>query len=138
MLRKWIMWLCLLLFLSFAGCVISPRRDSTTTNSGGSTNFSLAANPNSQIVAAGANASFTINVTFQNGFAGTVNLSASGVPSTMQAAFSANSVSGASGSSTLSVSTNVSTPTGTSTVIVKGADANSGASQSLNLTITVQ
>ena len=59
MLRKSIVWLCLLLFLSFAGCVISPRRDSTTTNSGGSTNFSLAANPNSQIVAAGANAIYT-------------------------------------------------------------------------------
>src|SRR5437660_3079208 len=128
MLRKWITGLCLLLFLSFAGCVISPRRSSTTTNSGGSTNFSVAANPNSQVVAAGGTASFTINVTFQNGFTGTVNLSASGVPSTMQAVFSANSVSGASGSSTLSLSTSVSTPTGTSTVSVKGADANSGAS----------
>ncbi len=124
-----------LLLLCLAGC-ISPRRDSTSTNNGGSSDFTLAVSPSTTSVTAGATATFTVNVTANNGFTGTVTLSAA-VPSTMQGTLSTTTISGGSGTATLSVTTSATAATGSSTVSVTGVEQGNGASQAANATITV-
>jgi hypothetical protein len=127
-----------LLLLIFAGCVISPRRDSSNPGTGGNASFTVSANPTTQTVAAGASASFNITVSPTNNFNGTVNLNATNVPNTMQASFSNTQVTGGTGTAQLTITTTASTPAGTSTITVTGTDASSNASQSVNVNITVQ
>jgi len=55
-----------------------------------------------------------------NGFTGTVNLSVNGLPSGAAGTFNPTSISGGSGSSTLSVTTASTTPTGTFTLTITG------------------
>jgi hypothetical protein len=132
------------LFVSFlvmallAGCVISPRRDTTGTVSGtGSSNFTLSLSPTTTSVNAGGAAAFTITVTATNGFTGTVNLSVTGVPSTMQASLSNNSITGGTGSATLTVSTASTAASGNSTVSVTGTEQDNGSTQVASATVTV-
>jgi hypothetical protein len=83
-------------------------------------NFTLSASPSSQSVTAGSTVNYTISVTPQNGFTGTVSLSVSGLPSGATDSFSPASISGGSGSSTLEIFTSASTPTGTYTLTITG------------------
>jgi PKD repeat protein len=73
--------------------------------------FSLSATPVSRTVLAGGSTTYTATVTAGTGFSGTVTFSVSGLPSGATASFNPASVN-ASGSTTLSVSTNTSTPAG--------------------------
>jgi subtilase family serine protease len=81
--------------------------------------FSVSVTPSSQTVTPGNSASYTITVASLGGFSGTVNLSASGLPSGASASFSPASVSG-SGSPSLTVTTSTTTPAGTYTVTITG------------------
>jgi regulation of enolase protein 1 (concanavalin A-like superfamily) len=86
----------------------------------GSGDFSLSASPSSQTVTAGGSTSYTGNVSPSNGFNSSVNLSVSGAPSGATGSFNPTSISGGSGSSTLSVGTALSTPAGTYTLTATG------------------
>jgi len=95
--------------------------------------FSLSASPSSQAVTAGGSTSYTASVSPSNGFNSTVNLSVSGVPSGATGSFNPASISGGSGSSTLSVGTALSTPAGTYTLTATGASG----TLSHNATVTL-
>jgi hypothetical protein len=120
------------------GCVISPRRTvGSTTGSGGSNSeFSLTVNPTSQTIPAGASGTYSVSVTGTNGFTGTVNLSASSSISGIVASFDNTSITGGSGSATLTVQT---TPTssGTATITVFASDPSNNVSQSVSVTASV-
>ncbi|MFZ3342674.1 MAG: choice-of-anchor D domain-containing protein [Terriglobales bacterium] len=94
-----------------------------------SPDFSLTANPSSVSVAQGSTATSQITVVPVNGFNGTVNLSATGLPSGVTAGFSPNPTSS---TSTLTFTASGSATKGTSTVTV------SGTSGALTNTTTIQ
>jgi hypothetical protein len=69
----------------------------------GTPDFSVAVVPGTRFIPAGSSGTFTVTVAAQNGFAGTVALSASGQPSGTAVTFTPSSIIGA-GSTTMSVS----------------------------------
>lgn len=83
------------------------------------TDFTISASPGSQTVTAGASGAYTVSIGAVNGFAGTVSLNASGLPSGATASFNPASVTN-TGSSALTISTTSTTPAGTYTVSVTG------------------
>src|SRR5215470_14492020 len=87
--------------------------------SGGNPDFTIAATPGTQTVVSGNSAAYTVTVTAQNGFTGTVGLGASGLPAGATSSFNPTSIN-ASGSSTLTVATTGATPSGSSTVSITG------------------
>jgi len=100
----------------------------------GGPDFSISATPSSQTVVAGNSTPYTVNVGALNGFSGTVNFSASGLPSGAGANFNPTSVSG-SGSSTMTVTTSTSTPAGTYTITITGASGSLSHSATVSLTV---
>jgi beta-glucanase (GH16 family) len=99
-----------------------------------SQDFTISATPGSQTVVPGGTTSYTVTATPQNGFTGTVALSASGLPSGASASFNPTSLSGSS-SSTLTVTTAASTPSGSDTLSVTGTSGS--LSHSANVVLTV-
>ncbi len=81
--------------------------------------FTITATPASQTVTVGSATTYTTTVTAQNGFSGTVALSATGLPTGVTANFNPASVS-TSGSSSVALSTSSSTPPGTYTLTFTG------------------
>ena len=81
--------------------------------------FTLSVVPASQSVVQGTATSYTVTIAAQNGFAGTVNLSASGLPAGATAIFAPAAIV-TSGSATLTVTTAAATPTGTYVLTVTG------------------
>jgi chitinase len=75
--------------------------------------------PASETVIAGRSGSYTVTITAEDGFTGSISLSASGLPSGATATFNPASVSG-SGASVLTISTSGSTPDGTYALTVIG------------------
>jgi len=122
------------------GCVISPRRTvgSTTGSGGGNSEFSVSANPTSQIITAGGSATYTISISPLNGFTGTVSLSASSSSSTIVASFDTTTITGGSGSAVLTVSTTTATPAGSATITVTATDSSKNVSQNVSVTASVQ
>jgi len=94
--------------------------------------FSLSASPTSASVAQGANVSDTITVTQQNGFSGSVALSASGLPAGVTASFSPSSTTG---TSTLTLTASGTATTGTSTVTITGTSGSLTHTTTLSLTV---
>ena len=84
--------------------------------------FSLSATPSSRTVTAGGSTSYSVTVAPVNGFSDTVNLSVSGSPAGVACSLNPASISGGSGSSTMSCTTS-STWAGTSTLAITGTDA---------------
>jgi hypothetical protein len=99
----------------------------------GSPDFTLTATPNSQTVVPGGSTTYTATVSPLNGFTGTVSLSVSGCPTGATCTFNPTSITGGSGSSTLSVSTTTSTPVGSSTLTITGTSG----SLTHNTTVTL-
>jgi len=122
------------------GCVISPRRSggSTTGSGGGNSEFSVSANPTSQIITAGASATYTISISAVNGFTGTVSLSASSSNSNIVATFDNTTISGGSGSAVLTASTTSATPAGNATITVTARDSSNSVSQNVAVTASIQ
>jgi hypothetical protein len=104
------------------------------SNSGGS-DFTISAAPGSQTVAPGGTTSYTVTVTAQNGFTGTVALNTSGLPAGASASFSPTSING-SGSSTLTVTTVSSAPPGSYTLTNTGTSGSLSHSVSLTLAVS--
>jgi Immunoglobulin domain/Abnormal spindle-like microcephaly-assoc'd, ASPM-SPD-2-Hydin len=97
--------------------------------------FTISASSSTQTVNAGSSTTYTVNVGAVNGFTGTVNLSASGLPSGATPSFSPTSVSG-SGSSTLTVTTTGSTPTGNETLTITGTSGSLTHTATVTLVVT--
>ena len=126
------------LSLLLTGCVISRNLHAgSTPNGGGSSNFSLSVTPNTLTAAAGGTATATVTVTLNNGFTGTVNLNVSGLPTGATGSLNPMSLSGASSSSTLTVSTTATTPVATTSFTVSGSDStNQTQNQTVSLAVT--
>ncbi len=122
------------------GCVISPRRTvgSTGGSGGGNSEFSISANPTSQIITAGGSATYTISISAVNGFTGTVSLSASSSDSNIIASFDNTTIIGGSGSAVLTVSTTAATPASNATITVTATDSSNNVSQNVAVTATIQ
>jgi Pro-kumamolisin, activation domain/IPT/TIG domain len=94
--------------------------------------FSLSVSPATLSVVQGASGTSTVTVLPQNGFSGSVNLSASGLPAGVTASFNPNPSTGAS---TLTLAATSSAATGTSTITISGASASLTNSSTLSLTV---
>ncbi len=107
-----------------------------TTGSGVAPNpdFSLTASPSSQSVQVGSSTNYALTITGTNGFSGSVNLSASGLPNGATASFNPSPVNG-SGTSQLTVATTGSVAPGNYPFTVT---ATSGSlTHNVNLTLVV-
>jgi uncharacterized membrane protein len=115
----------------FATGIGSGRGVTGLTASAG---FSLSSSPSSLTVDQGSGATYTVNVSYSGGFAGTVDLSASGLPTGASATFSPTSLT-APGSSTMSVTTGSGTPAGTYSITITGTSGS--VSQTATATLVV-
>ncbi len=95
--------------------------------------FSLNANPNTLSIAQGGNGQSTITVVPENGFTGSVNLSASGLPSGVTAQFNPNPTTT---TSTLTLTASGTAATGTSTVTITGTSGSLTETTTIQLTVT--
>lgn len=82
--------------------------------------FSLAASPSTQSVAAGNSTSYTITATATRNFAGHITFSVSGMPAGATVSFSPATLDGA-GTVLMTITTAISTPVGSSQITVTGA-----------------
>lgn len=96
--------------------------------------FGISVTPSSQMVVRTMSTSFSVTISSTNGFAGTVNLNVSGLPSDATASFSSLSVTG-SGSSTLTVTPALTSPPGMYTLTITGMSGS--LSHSVNVTLIV-
>lgn len=94
--------------------------------------FSLSASPATQSISRGRAATYTVTVSPQNGFSGSVSLSAAGVQSGATATFSPNP---SATSSALTVQTSRSTPVGRFTLTIAGASGSLTRSTSVGLQV---
>ena len=101
----------------------------------GVTDFSISATPSSQTVAVDGGTTYTVTIGNINGFGGTVNLSASGLPAGATAMFNPTSID-LLGSSTLTVTTTNSTPAGTYTLTITGTCGSLIHSTTVTLVVT--
>jgi hypothetical protein len=97
--------------------------------------FTISASPSSQTVVRGNGTSYTVTVTAQNGFADTVNLSASGFGGGAGGTFTPTSITG-SGSSTLSVTTTPTAATGSFPITITGTSGALTHATSTTLVVT--
>jgi hypothetical protein len=95
--------------------------------------FSLSASPSSVSVAQGASGQSVITVNPENGFTGSVNLTASGLPNGVTAQFNPNPTTS---TSTLTFTASGTATVGTSTVTVTGTSTDLTASTTIQLTVT--
>jgi subtilase family serine protease len=95
--------------------------------------YSLTATPNSLSISQSSSGTSTITVVPQDGFSGSVTLSASGLPTGVTSGFSKNPTSS---TSTLTLKANASAATGTSTVTISGVSGSLTQTTTLSLTVT--
>ena len=95
-------------------------------------NYTLSASPNSLTMTQGASGTSTITVTPQNGFNGSVSLSASGLPSGVTASFNP---TGTTGTSTLTLTASSTATTGTATVTITGFSGTLTNATTVSLTV---
>jgi hypothetical protein len=98
-------------------------------------NFAVSVSPSSETIAQKNSGTYTVTVTASPGFAGTVSLSATGLPARTTANFNPNSVAN-SGSSTLTVQVSPKAPPGTYTFTTTGTGG--GLVRSTNAILAVQ
>ena len=107
---------------NFAGC--------------GNSSYSVTASAALQSIVQGTSASYALSVSPLNGYTGTVNLSAVGLPSGATPTFTNTSVPGTGGSSTLSISIDGTVSPGTYNFTVQGNDGSSTSLTPLILVVT--
>lgn len=96
--------------------------------------FTLSMTPATLTVVQGANGTSTVNITRTGGFAGSVNLTASGMPNGVNAAFNPTDATGAT--STLTLTALPTAATGAATITIKGTSTGQG-DQTTTLALTV-
>jgi len=107
----------------------------TLTVNSGSQSFSVSAAPTSRTVTQGSSASYTATVAPSGGFAGSVTLTVSGLPTGARTTFSSNPINGGSGNSTMRVTTSSSTPTGSYTLTITGTSGSNTQSTTVTLVV---
>jgi uncharacterized membrane protein len=107
------------------------------TNCGTAPDFSVSASPASQTVVQGSPTSYTVTVAASGGFAGSVSLSVTGLPSSATATFSPTSITSGSGSSTMNVATTASTVAGNYTLTITGTSTSPSLTHSTTVTLVV-
>src|SRR6266404_4398057 len=117
-------WATFIGSFKFANCGAPPTPD-----------FSVSASPASQPVVQGSQTSYTVTVAASGGFTGSVSLGASQLPSGATATFSPTSITGGSGTSTMSVATNPRTPTGIYTLMITGSIGSLNHSTTVTLAV---
>ena len=95
--------------------------------------FTLTANPSSLSIAQGSNGQSTITVNPENGFSGSVNLGASGLPNGVTAQFNPNPTTT---TSTLTLTASGTATTGTSMVTITGTSGSLTETTTIQLTVT--
>jgi hypothetical protein len=128
--------------LTITGTSTSPSLTHSTTitlivNAAGSADFSISASPSSRTVTAGNGTSYTATVSPSGSFTGNVSLSVSGIPSGATATFSPNPITGGSGNSTISVTTNSGTPAGSYMLTITGTSTTPSLTHSTTVTLVV-
>jgi uncharacterized membrane protein len=102
-----------------------------------SANFTISGSPNSVSVVQGGNGASTITASVSGGFWAVLNLSASGMPAGVTAAFSPASIAApGSGSSTLTLTAAPTTATGAYTITVTGTGGGITHTATVALTVT--
>jgi hypothetical protein len=96
--------------------------------------FTLTSTPASQTVTAGDSTSYTVTSAPRNGFSGTITLGVSGLPAGITASYSPSSI-GATGSSTLALSTATSATSGNYDITVAGLSGAADDSTTVSLTV---
>ena len=99
---------------------------------GSGPSFFLSASPNSLSIVPGTTGTSTISVIPQNGFNGSVSLSASGLPNGVSASFTPTATSS---TSTLTFSVSSSAPASTANVVITGTSGNLISTASVTLTV---
>ena len=97
--------------------------------------FAITAMPSSQSIQPGASATYTVNITGQNGYSGVANLIATGLPSGATATFNPISVNG-TGSSQLTVTTIGATPTGSYPLTITATNGSEVHNASVTLVLS--
>ena len=105
-----------------------------TVNAAATGGYTLGMNPAALTIQQGANGTSTVNITRTGGFAGSVNLTASGLPNGVTAAFNPTDATG--NTSTLTLTASATAATGNATVTIKGT-ATGLADQTTTLALTV-
>jgi len=105
---------------------------SLTVNAAGQANYSLSASPSSLTITQGNSGTSTITVNPQNGFTGSVSLSASGLPSGVTPSFSPSSTTS---TSTLTLTASSTATTGSVTVTITGTSG--GLTHTTTIALTV-
>jgi hypothetical protein len=105
---------------------------SLTVNAAGQANYSLSASPSSLTITQGNSGTSTITVTPQNGFTGSVSLSASGLPSGVTPSFIPGSTTS---TSTLTLTASSTATTGSVTVTITGTSG--GLTHTTTIALTV-
>jgi subtilase family serine protease len=95
--------------------------------------FTLSASPTSLSVAQGATGSSTLTLTAQNGFAGTVTVTMSGLPTGVTGSFSAGPTAA---TAILTLAATTSAAKGTSTVTITGKSGSLSKTATISLTVT--
>jgi hypothetical protein len=116
-------WRTRIASFKFSGCGAPPTPD-----------FTISASPSSQSVIQGGSTSYTVTVTAQNGFTGTVNLTASGFGAGASGTLNPTSVAG-SGTSTLSVTTAGNASIGSFPITITGASGSLTHSTTVTLVV---
>jgi hypothetical protein len=116
-----------------SGNLTNTTTVSLTVNAVPPPNFTLSASPNSLTLAQGASGASIITVSPLNGFASTVTLSATGLPTGVTASFSLNP---AISTSILMLTATGSARTGTTTVTITGQSGSLSNTTTLSLTVT--
>jgi subtilisin family serine protease len=98
--------------------------------------FTLSAAPASASTLRGGSVSYTLTAASQGGFAGTVTLSASGLPAGATATFSPTSIGGGAGTSTLTIATTTSVAPGSYAITLSGASGQLSHTATVTLVVT--
>ncbi len=112
--------------------LMSALTGGTTTSS----SFSISASPTSVSVAQGSSGSTTIAVSPVGSFTSSVALTASGLPTGVTAAFGSGTISGGSGSSSLTFTVASTTTAGTYSITVTGTSGSTVETTTVSLTVT--
>lgn len=106
-----------------------------TVNPPAGSDFTISASPSTLTVNRGSSGNYTVTITGQNGFTGTVSLSVSGQGSRVTTGFNPTSVAG-SGTSTLTVTVGNKATRGNRTLTITGTSGS--LTHSTNVTLTIQ
>ena len=112
-----------------------PSAAASITISGGTSGFSLSANPTSVSVVQGKSGTSTITSTTTGGFNSPVTLSATGQPTGVTVTFNPTSITG-TGTSTMTMAVAGTTATGVYPITVKGTSGSTTETTTVTLTVT--